>query len=147
MAQTLVGSNYNPSNNNVPTQVLGAGTNLYDNNGNQLILPAGNVVTDVQLKWVSNTSAPTSVAGATAVQLQVAGQALCTYLFSSIASSDHAAVIGTGTAIAPTPALVTNQPILLSGQNVGVAPANLDFPAVNPPVFVCEVKYRAMPTF
>lgn len=146
MSQTLVGSNNNPSNNNVTTQVLASGTNLYDVDGNQLLLPAGNVVTEVQLKWLTNTAAPTSMVGANAVEVRVAGSLLCRYTFSDIAASDHAAVIGTGTAIAPTPALTTTQPIQLFGVQVGVGTANLDFPA-NAPVFVCEVKYKAMPSF
>lgn len=146
MSQTQVGSNNNPSNGNVTTQVLAAGTNLYDENGNQLILPAGNVITSVQLKWLSNTAAPSSGAGANAVELRVAGNLVCRYTFSNIASSDHAAVIGTGTAIAPTAALPTNQPIQLFGVQVGVGTANLDFP-LNAPVFVCEVKFRPMPVF
>lgn len=146
MSQTLVGSNKNPSNNDVTTQVLAVGTNLYDENGELLILPAGNVVTQVQLKWLSNTAEPTSMAGANAVEVRVAGNLLCRYTFSNIAVSTHAAVIGTGTSIAPTAALPTDQAIQLFGVQVGVGTADLDFP-MNPPVFVCEIKYKAMPVF
>ena len=83
---------------------------------------------------------------ANAVELRVGGPfpcILCRYTFANIAVSDHASVVGAGTALSPVPASPVDLPIQLFGVHVGVGTANLNLG----PVFVCEVKYEPVPTF
>jgi hypothetical protein len=156
MSQTVVGYNRDFNTGNT-TQVLGAGSTLLDKNGNNVVLPAGNVVVELELKRLVTTGHPTSAANADAVEVRVGSFLLCRYTFADISNSDYAAYLGTGTSIAPTPSFSTNQDIKLYGVQVGVGGANLDFPPLPPPLsapveyvptqFSCLVKYKPMPLF
>jgi hypothetical protein len=125
-------------------QVLGAGVRLVDKDGNQLTLPAGYVVSSVQLKWVNTSPAPSSGAGADGVQVQADSTVLAVASFSNLTNNNFVAKVGTGSINAPTLAANVNLPLNLNGVQIGVAPADLDD---NGALFCCTIKMVPFPTF
>lgn len=126
------------------TQVLGAGVRLVDKNGNQLTLPAGYVVSSVQLKWLGTSPAPASVAGADGVQVQAGSTVLAVASFSDLTNNNFVAKVGTGTTTAPSLAAPVNLHLNLNGVQIGVSPADLDN---NGALFCCTIKMVPFPTF
>jgi hypothetical protein len=123
MSITLQGYNRDASLG-VATQVLGAGTQLVDKNGNNLVLPAGYVVASSQLRWLNTTSLPTSGAGATTVNVQSGSSVWLSALLSDLTANAFVADIGAGTSTSPVLAKTT--PTNLTLNSVGMGPANLD---------------------
>ena len=145
MSTTLLGYNRDPSTG-AATQVLAAGTDLVDKDGNAVVLPAGWVVVEVRVRHLDETPAPADGAGegtADAVEVRCGSDNLCRSTFSELTSVDHLAVVGTGTSMTPTVAKSADATLKLHGLDVGNTDADL---ADNGAVFCCVLKMRALPT-
>jgi hypothetical protein len=124
MSITLQGYNRDASLG-VATQVLGAGTQLVDKNGNNLVLPAGYVVASSQLRWLDTTALPTSGAGANRVNVQSGSSVWLSAQLADLTANAFVADIGAGSLILPVLAKTTPTNLTLNGRN-GLNPANLD---------------------
>lgn len=145
MSTTLLGYNRDPSTG-AATQVLAAGTDLIDKDGNALVVPAGWVVVEVQIRHVDTSPAPADGAGedtADAVEVRCGSDNLCRGTFVNLTSSDHLAVVGTGSSMLPTVAKTSNVTLKLHGVDVGTGNADL---ADNGALFACLIKMRPLPS-
>jgi hypothetical protein len=144
MATTILGYNRNPSNGS-STQVLGAGTPLVDKNGNELILPAGNVVVSVRLKHLANTPPPADAIGgdtADAVDIRCGSTSLLKATFVALTSNNHVAAEGAGVPTNPALAKTSNGALKIHGLDDGTGDADL---SNNGAMFCCVIKYKPMP--
>lgn len=139
---SVQGYNRDASTGNA-TQVLGSGVNLVDRDGNNLVLPAGYIVSSCQVKWVSTSAAPSSVAGATGVQVQAGSNVQCVASFANVTTNAFVADVGAGTPAAPALASTANQNLTLNGVHIGVGPADLDN---NGATFGVTIKMVPFPT-
>jgi hypothetical protein len=142
---TLLGYNRDGSTNS-STQVLGLGTNLVDKNGDAIVVPAGWVVVEVQLRHVASTPAPADAGGegtADAIEVRCGSDNLCRGTFINLTSSNHLAVVGTGTNVLPTLAKSSPVTLKLHGVDVGSGDADL---ANNGALFACVIKMRPLPS-
>lgn len=145
MSTTVSGYNRNASTG-VTTQVLGIGTNLVDKDGKNVTLPTGYVVVSVRLQHLSNTTAPADGPGgnvADTVEVRCDTNVLISSSFASLTSDNHTAVVGSGTAAAPTVAKTAVNTLKLHGLDNGTGDADL---ADNGAVFCVVVKMKPMPT-
>jgi len=145
MSITLNG--YNRDSTGAATQVLGAGTNLVDKNGKDIVLPAGNIVVEVRLRHLSTTPNPADGTGGAvtnAVQVRSGTMNLCQASFTELTSNDHMAVVGTGSLNAPTPSQNSQVVLKLHGLD-SAGPTDGDL-AANGAVFSVVIKMRPMPT-
>jgi hypothetical protein len=145
MSTTLLGYNRDASTG-ASTQVLASGTDLIDKDGNALVVPAGWVVVEVQVRHLDSTPAPADAGGedtADAVEVRCGSDNLCRATFANLTSADHLAVVGTGSSSAPTVAKTSNVTLKLHGVDVGTTDADL---ANNGAVFACIIKMRPLPS-
>jgi len=145
MATTFLGYNRNASTG-ATTQVLGVGTALVDKDGHTLVLPSGYVVVSARIQHVSGTPAPADGPGANvadSVQIRSGSDVVETATFADLAAYNHLAVIGSGSAAAPTGAKSSNQTLKLHGYDNGTGDSDL---ADNGALFCAVIKIRPMPT-
>lgn len=145
MSTTLLGYNRDPSTG-ASTQVLASGTDLIDKDGNPIVVPAGWVVVEVQVRHLDTTPPPADGGGedtADAIEVRCGADNLCRATFTNLTTSDHLAVVGTGTSMAPTVAKTVDVTLKLHGVDVGTADADL---SNNGAVFACIIKMRPLPT-